>query len=243
MQIIADTHTHTIASTHAYSTVQEMIKSASEKGLYAIALTDHGYNMPGSPNKGEWFFECLDAIPDYMYGVRVLKGAEVNVSNYFGELDIPKTILKKLEWVVASMHTLTIKGEATVENCTNAWLSVAENPYVKVIGHSGTPYFKYDYEKVIPIFGKNGKLVEINNNTFKNRKSSAENCVKIAEICKKTNTRIIVNSDAHFSAAVGVMDDALKMLKELDFPEDLIVNSSVANFKAYLKEQNIFFDI
>ena len=28
-------------------------------------------------------------------------------------------------------------------------------------------YIKYDYEKVIPVFGKNGKLVEINNNTFK----------------------------------------------------------------------------
>lgn len=241
MQIIADTHTHTIASTHAYSTAQEMIKSASEKGLYAIALTDHGYNMPGSPKEGEWFFDCLGAIPAYMYGVRVLKGVEANISDYLGGLDIPENTLKKLEWVVASMHTLTIEGESTFENCTNAWLSIAENPYVNVIGHSGTPYFKYDYEKVIPVFGKNGKLVEINNNTFKNRKSSSENCVKIAEICKKTNTRIIVNSDAHFSTAVGAMDDAINMLKEIDFPESLIVNSSVENFKAYLKEQNIYF--
>lgn len=47
MKVIADTHTHTIASTHAYSTVQEMVKAASEKGLYAIALTDHAYAMPG----------------------------------------------------------------------------------------------------------------------------------------------------------------------------------------------------
>lgn len=239
MQIIADTHTHTISSTHAYSTAQEMIKSASEKGLYAIALTDHGYNMPGSP--GEWFFDCLGAIPAYMYGVRVLKGVEANVSNYNGELDIKEETLKKLEWVVASMHTLTIEGEASFENCTNAWLAIAENPYVKVIGHSGTPYFKYDYEKVIPIFGKNGKLVEINSNTFKNRKSSTTNCVEIAKICKKTNTRIIVNSDAHFSTAVGDCDSALKMLEEIDFPEELIVNSSVERFQAYLTEQEIYY--
>lgn len=241
MQIIADTHTHTIASTHAFSTAQEMIKAASEKELYAIALTDHGYNMPGAPKKGEWFFDCLGAIPAYMYGVRVLKGVEANVSDFLGGLDIPETTLKNLEWVVASMHTLTIEGESTIESCTNAWLSIAENPYVNVIGHSGTPYFKYDYEKVIPVFGKNGKLVEINNNTFKNRKSSSENCIEIAKICKRTNTRIIVNSDAHFSTDVGAMDDALKMLKEIDFPESLIVNSSVENFKAYLKEQNIYF--
>ncbi len=239
MQIIADTHTHTISSTHAYSTAQEMIKSASEKGLYAIALTDHGYNMPGSP--GEWFFDCLGAIPAYMYGVRVLKGVEANVSNYNGELDIKEETLKKLEWVVASMHTLTIEGEANFENCTNAWLAIAENPYVNVIGHSGTPYFEYDYNKVIPIFGKNGKLVEINGNTFKNRKSSMDNCAEIAKICKKTNTRIIVNSDAHFSTSVGDCESALKMLEKIEFPKELIVNSSVERFQAYLKEQGIYF--
>lgn len=239
MKIIADTHTHTIASTHAYSTAQEMIKAAAEKGLFAIALTDHGYNMPGSP--GEWFFDCLGAIPDYLYGVRVLKGVEANVSDYSGSLDIKESTLKKLEWVVASMHTLTIEGTANIENCTNAWLSIAENPYVKVIGHSGTPYFKYNYEKVIPVFAKNGKLVEINNNTFKSRKSSADNCVKIAEICKKTGTRIIINSDAHFSTDVGVFDNAVKMLKEIDFPEHLIVNSNKENFKAYLREQGIYY--
>ncbi|MGO5076861.1 phosphatase [Oscillospiraceae bacterium LCP25S3_E10] len=237
MRLIADTHTHTISSTHAYSTAQEMITAASQKQLYAIALTDHGYNMPGSP--GEWFFDCLGAIPEYMYGVRVLKGVEANVSNYAGSLDITENTLKKLEWVVASMHTLTIEGEANMENCTNAWLKIAENPYVRVIGHSGTPCFKYDYQKVIPVFAKNGKLVEINNNTFKSRKDSMKNCVKIAELCKKFGARIIVNSDAHFSTAVGVFDDALAILKEIDFPQELIVNSSVESFKAYLKEQNI----
>ena len=51
MKIIADTHTHTVASTHAYSTAQEMITAAKEKGLYAIALTDHAYRMPGAPGE------------------------------------------------------------------------------------------------------------------------------------------------------------------------------------------------
>lgn len=241
MKIISDTHTHTIASTHAFSTAQEMIKAASEKELFAIALTDHGYNMPGSPKEGEWFFECLGTIPDYLYDVRVLKGVEANVSDYNGNLDIPEDTLKKLEWTVASMHSITISGEANIESCTNAWLSIAENPYVNVIGHSGTPCFKYDYEKVIPIFGKNGKLVEINNNTFKSRKSSMGNCAEIAKICKKTNTRIIVNSDAHFSTAVGVFDNVLEMLKDIDFPEHLVVNSSVENFKTYLREQGIYY--
>lgn len=241
MKIIADTHTHTLASTHAFSTAQEMIKSASEKGLYAIALTDHGYNMPGAPKKGEWFFECLGAIPDYLYGVRVLKGVEANVSDYQGNLDIPSGVLKNLDWVVASMHSLTIDGKPSFEKCTNAWLKIAENPYVNVIGHSGAEYFKFDYKKVIPVFGKNGKLVEINGNTFRAKKDFMGNCIEIAKICMETNTRIIVNSDAHFSTAVADVDDALKMLEDINFPKRLIVNANIDSFKEYLKECNIYY--
>lgn len=45
MNIIADTHCHTLASTHAYSTLSEMVHAAAVKGLYAIAITDHGVAM------------------------------------------------------------------------------------------------------------------------------------------------------------------------------------------------------
>ena len=46
MKILLDTHTHTLASTHAYSTVLEMAKKASEEGLEAIAITDHAPGIP-----------------------------------------------------------------------------------------------------------------------------------------------------------------------------------------------------
>ena len=49
--IIADLHTHTIASTHAYSTVTEMVQAAAAKGLYALAITDHARTMPGAPRE------------------------------------------------------------------------------------------------------------------------------------------------------------------------------------------------
>ena len=41
MKIIADTHTHTLMSTHAYSTIIENIAEAKKKGLKFIAITDH----------------------------------------------------------------------------------------------------------------------------------------------------------------------------------------------------------
>lgn len=240
MKIIADLHTHSIASTHAYSTITEMTKAASDKGLYALAITDHARTMPGAP--GPFYFESLSIIPDYLFNVRVLKGIEANICDYDGHLDVEERLLKNLDWVVASLHTLTIKGGADVEKCTQAYLNIAKNPYVNVIGHSGSQYFKYDYEKVIPEFAKNGKLVEINDSSFRYNKDSKYNCIEIAKLCKKYGARISVDTDAHFFTQVGCAENTLKALEEIDFPQELIVNSSISNLKSYFKEKNIYFE-
>ena len=52
MRIIADLHTHTIVSDHAYSTLEEMVAGAARANLAAIAITDHGPQMPDGANPG-----------------------------------------------------------------------------------------------------------------------------------------------------------------------------------------------
>lgn len=237
MKIIADTHCHTIASTHAYGTVEEMVRAAAEKGLYAIAITDHCKTMPGAP--GQWYFDNLRVIPDTYLGVRVLKGAEANIIDYDGNIDLEDYLQNQLDWIVASMHGVTIDGIPTIDKVTNAYLKLADNPNINVIGHSGTPEFEYYYRTVIKKFAEKGKLIEINDSTFRYKKSGRSNCVKIAKICKELGARIIVNTDSHFQTCVGIADSAIEMLKEIDFPEELIVNTDVERFKSYLRECNI----
>ena len=36
-----DVHTHTVASRHAYSTVEENVRAASERGVDLLGVTDH----------------------------------------------------------------------------------------------------------------------------------------------------------------------------------------------------------
>lgn len=48
MRFEADTHSHTLASGHAYSTIKEMAAAAEAKGLKALALTEHAPKMPGT---------------------------------------------------------------------------------------------------------------------------------------------------------------------------------------------------
>ena len=54
MKILTDLHTHTLASTHAYSTLKENIDMAKQMGLEAIAVTDHGISMEDAPHL--WHF-------------------------------------------------------------------------------------------------------------------------------------------------------------------------------------------
>ena len=249
MNLIADTHTHTIASTHAYSTLQENVSAAAKMGLYALAVTDHGALMPGAP--GRWYFENLRVVPRKLDGVLVLRGEEANLIDADGHTDLIPTDLESLDWVVASIHRQVFcryapagdwfrpvepSGPATKEEVTQAWLNTAKNPRVNVIGHSGTAEYPYDYETVIQEFGRNGKLVELNESTFSGRKSSVPNCTIIMKLCRKHGVPIIVNSDAHFSTRIGCFPSSLRLLDEIGFPEELVVNSSAERFEAYLRE-------
>ena len=236
MQIIADTHTHTLASTHAFSTILENARAASQAGLAYLGWTDHGSSMTDAPHI--WHFGNMRVVPDELCGVKLLKGAEANLCDMEGHLDLPDSMLEKLGWVVASIHDPVLPPD-TAEDYTAAYIGAARNPYVDVIGHSGLTRHPYDYEAGVKAFRDAGKLVEINEGTFLSRPASLENCLKIASCCKAYECRVIVNSDAHFAAQIGRMPKALAMLAEIGFPPELIVNTSLDRFEAYLEERRV----
>lgn len=229
--IIGDFHCHTLASLHAYSTLRENVEAAKKMGLEYLAITDHAIGTHDSPPLT--FFDNLDSLPEYIDGIRILRGVEANIMDHNGSLDMPEITLKKLDFVIASYHTSCTKP-GTVEEHTRSYLSIARNPYVRLIGHSGSAEFEYDYEKVIPEFGKAGKVVEINAHTFICRQSSVVNCKKIAGLCKKYRVPVMVNSDAHSEFEVGHVQRALDMLKEIDFPADLVINADSDRTRKYL---------
>ena len=234
MKFVVDTHCHTISSGHSYSTVQELAQEASRKGMEMFAITDHGPDMPGAPHI--WHFGNMKVIPDEMYGVRVLKGTEANIIDMNGSLDIPEDYLRVLDWVNASFHDVCIEP-GTVKQHTEAWIKVAQNPYVDAIAHSGNPIFSFDIDEVLKAVKEHGKMVEINNHSFAVRKGSEENCRIIASKCKEMGIKVVVGSDAHISYDIGKFDKVYKLFEEVGMPEDLIMNVSAANFVEYLQSK------
>lgn len=231
MFIEADTHCHTIASDHAYCTVMEMASYAASHGYKAIAVTDHGPQLPDGAHI--WHFGNLKCLPPFIDGVRVLHGAEANITDFEGGLDLPQDCLERLDWVIASFHEPVV-APGTVEQHTNAYLKLSQNPFVDVIGHSGGDHYHYDYEKVIPVLKKKKILVEINSHSFEARPGSAKNCREIALCCKKFEAPVVVNSDAHSCFSIGEVDKAFEMLDAIGFPRGLIVNLTFERLAAWI---------
>lgn len=100
-------------------------------------------------------------MPDVIDGIIVLKGAEANILDYEGSLDVKPSHLEKLGWVIASYHDVTCP-HASIADHTAGWIAVAKNPLVDVIGHCGDERFRFDYEAGVQAFAKYGKIVEIN---------------------------------------------------------------------------------
>lgn len=235
-KLIADMHMHTVASTHAYGTVTEMAAQAKAKGLYAIAITDHGPDIEDAPHR--WHFLNMQIFPEEIMGVKIFKGMEANVLDMDGHIDLDERNAKVLDWVVASMHTNLLPGSYTAEQCTNAWLQILKNPHVDVIGHSGENRYRYDYDYVVKKAGEAGKLIELNNASFKVRGDCKENCKTIALACKKYGTQVVVDTDAHAPWLVGDFSHIVDLLKEVDMPEELIVNSSPQRLEEYINNRN-----
>ena len=234
MKDVLDSHTHTIASGHAYSSLHEMVKTAADKGLELIGITEHSMAMPGPCH--EYYFMNMRILPREMYGIEVMHGAEVNIMDTNGTLDMEEFLLKKMDVVIASMHTPCMKCGSREENTEGA-IRAMKNPYVDILGHPDDSRFPLDYLAVVLAAKETGVLLELNNNSLHPlgaRRDPIPNDIEMLTYCRKYDVPVILGSDAHTQEDVGNHRFVQILLDELDFPEELVVNRSVTEYKKYI---------
>jgi len=235
MKLVLDMHVHTLASGHAYSTLYEYIQFAKENNIELFAQTDHGPAMPGGAH--EYHIGNQIVIPREIEGIQILRGAEANVIDFDGNIDIREVYLKRLDYVVASLHPPVIKPR-DVESNTRALINVMKNPFVDAIAHSGNPQFPIDIVQFVQAAKDNHVLIEINNSSFtsQSRKGSTDNCTLIADYANTIGAHIVAGSDAHIYCDLGKFDKVKEVFDIVNMKEELVVNTSVEKLKAYLRE-------
>lgn len=235
MKLIADTHSHTLASGHAYSTIREMALAAKKKGMKALAITEHAPNMPSSC--GLYYFMNLGVLPREMYGVEMLFGTEANIMNPQGELDLPDHVLKDMDVVVASMHAPCFGEGHTMDEVMDAYLAVMRHPYVNIIGHPDDGRFKMDYERLVKAAKETRTLLELNNSSLRPqsfRVGTRENMLTMLDLCRQYEVPVTTGSDAHVDVDAGDFCYVQEILEYCNFPEELVLTTDLERLKPYL---------
>jgi putative hydrolase len=238
MQIVVDSHVHSLASGHAYSTIREIAEEAARKGLKGVAITDHGLKMPGTCSV--MHFLSLHSLPRQVFGVRIFPGVELNILNPEGELDLEERALKRLVTVMAGIHPHCYSG-VTGEDHTSAYLKAMESPYVKIIVHPDNPRYPFDIERVVRRAAETGTAMEINDKSADPNNGVREGGIpilkEIIRECVKRGASLSFGSDSHFFDDVGDFRASLKLAAEMKIPEELIINTSLEKYTEFLSRK------
>lgn len=241
--IIADLHTHTTLSLHAYSTVNENICGAVEHGMKYLASTDH-YFRYGEDDSTLRFNESqgilsIRRISRTDNRIKFIAGVEYNTCQDDG---IPKKTLV-LPWRISSCHDIFTKDK-TIDDIKNHLTYLIENKLITTVGHpdkflhnkfNGDDYKEF-YQWLIKICKENNIYIELNNASCK-----YEDCKKYIlywlSLAKENNVMISLGSDAHYFLEVGDFGPTIKILEEAEFPEELILNCDEEKLEELFKKQ------
>jgi DNA polymerase (family 10) len=207
--IKGDCHMHT-GSSDGTATIEEMARAAQALGYQYIVIADHSKSESIANGLDEkrllkQIIE-IDKLNKIFgpKGFRILKGTECDILPN-GKLDFSDSILKQLDFVVASIHSRfkSPKDEMTKRICT-----ALENPYVSTFAHptgrlinERLPY-QVDLEKVFEVAKAHGKFVEIN--AYPNRLDLNDVNIRTA---KSFGLKFTIDTDAH----------AIRHLRNMEF--------------------------
>lgn len=231
--IVADMHMHTLVSGHAFGTIREMAADAAERKLQLIGITEHGPGLPGACDP--IYYLNFRAAPRKLYGVEILYGCEVNICNG-GKLSLGRRYLDALDYAIAGIHGFCYEDEGAVKNTDNI-IKCMEDPMVRFISHPDDSRYPIDYPTLVQGAKEYGVALEVNNSslcTSSFRPGCLENYRIMLPLCMECGVPVIVDSDAHDPAAVGNFTLAMKLLEEIGFDEDMILNNDLKKVKDFL---------
>ena len=241
--ILADLHTHTIFSGHAYSTLKEHIDELCSMGSYEfIGVTDHYFDdlVPlHKKNTSARLNYCKDRFNRFDIGIKVINGAEFNIGHYPQEL----YYVSNLDWKIIGLHnwmySLDRKSLKQVEEEILFSLSL------NMIKFNGLAHIerelhklengKYSlgisseiekfFDNIINFCKVNEIAMEVNESSIVfNEGSSVDRLKCWVKKAKENGNYIYLGTDAHSSYEVGKFDNCIKLLNDIDYPKSLILN-------------------
>jgi len=162
--IKGDLHVHSHYS-DGHASIEDMVAGAQKLGYHYLAICDHSqYARYAQGLTVDRLWKQIEEISELnrkYTGFKIFTGTEVDILPD-GSLDFPDDVLKKLDIVVASIHS------GFKQRVTERILAALENPHVDIIGHptgrliSRRQGYEIDLEQIFKKAAETGTALEIN---------------------------------------------------------------------------------
>jgi putative hydrolase len=198
-QPVAELHSHTIISGHAFGTLTEMSGAAAGLGVRILAVTEHGPSMTGAPTPG--FFEMTRRLPPVIGGVRVMVGCEANILDQSGRIDLDRSLSAVQPFLLAGLHGRTpYPGDASRSANTDAVIGALADPLIHGISHPFRQQFPVRPEPVAQAACAHGKLLEVNLSVFAPLRREDQQAVRDHPLVSGTRELVshLVSGGGHF---------------------------------------------
>ena len=234
--IRGDLHAHTDWS-DGTATIADMAAAARERGYEYLAITDHSRRVTVArgltADRLARQIEQIDRLNAKLDGFTLLKGTEVDILEN-GKLDLPDSILVRLDVVVAAVH---YKFDLTRTAQTQRIIRAMDNRYVNIIAHptgrlleKREPY-AIDIDRLVEAAQERRCCLEINAEPERLDLNDIH-----AQTAKAKGVKLAISTDAHAPSALGHMrfgvDQARRGWLEAS---DVINTHSLAGLKKLLR--------
>ncbi len=217
--------------------IADMAREAQANGLEYIAITDHTISlamMGMDETKLAKQMEAIEAVDRRSPGIRVLRGAEVNVMPD-GSLDIGDSLLSRLDVVGVGVHSYFHQSRSEM---TERLCRAMRNPHVDILFHpTGRVVLKrdpydLDLDEVLRVARETGTVLEID--AIPDRLDLKDEHVRKAI---DAGVKLVIDSDAHATAHFGLLHYGIAQARRgWATGKDVLNTLPVERFLASLKD-------
>lgn len=195
--IRGDLHMHTPYS-DGRDPLGALVRTARELGYEYLAFTDHTKNVAIAngmdAHRTARYLDDIEALASRLEGITLLKGIEVDIMKD-GTLDLPDELLKRVDVVIASVHShFNLPEEEMTDRVKrafdNRFVNILAHPTCRLIG-SRSP-LPLNVEEVIEHAADTGTMLELNSNPERLDLHS-EHC----RLAAAAGVPMVISTDAH----------------------------------------------
>ena len=223
--------------TDGSNSIKEMALEAKKYGLQYIAITDHTRTlaMTGGLKEQDLVEQGkeIDKINKEVNGIKIFKGAEVNILKD-GSLDINDETLAKLDIVGIAVHS---NFNMSKEDMTNRIIKAMQNKHADILFHptgriiQKREAYQVDMDKIIKAAVETNTILEID--AYPDRLDLNDEYIKKAI---KIGAKLCIDSDAHNLKHFEFLKFGIAQARRgWATSKDVINTKSLKDFEAFLK--------